>query len=128
MLWDSSTDISTRIWGGAIVVWTIYWLFFRRKIGEWIFRRHFKKGETANKIVEWIFSEEMVVSNCEGLVKAEMSWVFFDKIVETPDGFMLYFKRKDTFFWLPYDAFEIPEGRAMVKRFAIKNKLKHVQM
>jgi hypothetical protein len=128
MLLDPSTDIGTRFYGGGMILWAIYWLFFRRKVGEWIFRRHFKKEDAANKKIDWIFSEEMVTSNCEGLVKAEMSWLLFDKIVETTDGFMLYQKREKTFFWLPFNAFEIPDGPEMIKRFAIENKLKHVQI
>jgi len=108
---------------GGVIIWAIYWLFFRRKCGEWIYRRKFKKQDVANKKVEWEISDAAVASHCEDLYKTEMSWLFFDKIVEAPDGFLLYLKKTNTFFWLPYDKFDTPGGPEIIRKLAKENNL-----
>jgi hypothetical protein len=102
----------------------IYWLFLRPGVAGWWVSRGFNKRPDANALVEWEISEEGIKTQVAGLASSELQWKLFIEVVETRDGFLFY-SHKNIFHWLPFSAFERPEGIDHVRQFAKSHGLKY---
>lgn len=100
-----------------LIGFAIYWLFLHRTVMTWWVSRWFNKRPEANVLVTWEISKEKIKIRCEDLASSELQWKLFTQVVETNDGFLFYL-RMDLFYWLPFSAFEQPEGIEKIKQWA----------
>jgi|SRR4030095_4170167 YcxB-like protein len=108
-----------------IIAFCVYWFVFDR-INRWYWGRLFDKRSDANCKLEWILSKEEIKFETE-FVKSNIRWPVFQKVVETPDGFLLYLP-SNIFHWLPFSAFESDECCKKVREMIVANGLALVVM
>jgi hypothetical protein len=115
-----AADFSAVVSALVLLAFAVYWLLLRKTVTNWWVGRGFDKRPDANALVEWTFSEEKIKAQCEGLASSEFQWKLIINVVETNDGFLFYI-HKNLFHWLPFSAFQEPEGIGGVREF-VKSK------
>ena len=103
-----------------LALFCIY-LLIPNRFNAWYIGRGMAKRYGQSFELEFHFSEDEVKSRSD-LGEATTKWRIFVKIVETSDGFLLYYF-KNSFTWLPYSAFESQDCIAKVREMIKKNEI-----
>lgn len=80
-------------------------------------RRRFARGAYQPQRVAYVIREDGLTTTTDGAHAQHIPWGGFQRVVETPDGFLLY-RDRAVFLWLPADALR-PAGEATVMLRAI---------
>lgn len=85
-------------------------------IQPWLIRRNFRHRPDNGIEIEWhISTDRLQTRSTHGA--SEMTWKAFGKVVQSPDGFLLY-PFNQLFFWLPRHGFTSDADYDRLARFA----------
>ena len=96
--------VASNLIAGSIYSIFVIFLLFNFVLPPLLLRRRFAKCEGHNQEVEWTFTNEQVQRRSPE-ASSEFGWSALGKVIETPDGFLLYPKGK-SFDWVPRHGFE----------------------
>jgi hypothetical protein len=102
--------------GAMIVTVGLYFLLARDFLRSWLIRRRFKSRPDRNAEIEWRISAERIRIAAPHRT-ADIEWPAFNKIVQTPAGFLFY-SLPQLFHWLPRHGFARDEDIARVSQLA----------
>ena len=94
--------------GIALVIASIYFVFFRSIDKRWAARRHFRSRPDKDAIMTTIFEDDVVQTTSSVGDRGESRWSSFHKAVVGRDGVLLY-HNSQIFRWFPKHAFSTPE-------------------
>lgn len=111
---------------GAIssIILGLFYIFLS-KLNLILFARNIKRLNYENKEVEWEISRDKIVYRIINLTESTCSWELIQGVLDTPKGFLLY-PQKNTFHWLPKQAFAKEEDIALFA-FIAQNQVKNFQ-
>jgi hypothetical protein len=89
-----------RVLSGVLIFGGLYWLFLRAWLHRRVVTRRHASSSTRDRHVTWEIAEDKLLSETEGISKAELTWAMFVKVIETPEGWMM-FQNKMLFHWIP---------------------------
>ncbi len=87
---------------------TFYLTFLLRFFFRSVVKRKFLTHAERNKPLQYEVSAECIKIYVEGLVKGELSWDCFTKLITTPEG-LFFVASSGVFNWIPYYAFKQPQ-------------------
>lgn len=85
-------------------------------------RKRFEQGIYQAQRVSFTIKDENITTQTDGKYEKQMTWHEFYKIVETPDGFLMYLN-KQIFLWLPLDSIRPTDAEESLKEIWKSNKL-----
>ena len=96
--------VFSNTWDGAIVTAIGFLMLLSMAAGTpWLARRQFRQNPNQNAEIEWRLSPEIVqIIGPHSSTQAE--WSAISKVVQTPDGLLLYFAPQ-FFHWIPRNGF-----------------------
>lgn len=100
-------------WAFLLLAAFCFYCLFIDRINAWNSSRGFRKRPDANMEIEWQFANGEIRTQSE-FGEAIFLWKSFIKVIDTGDGFLFY-SLKNLFQWLPFSAFESPQGVERVR-------------
>lgn len=109
----------------ALLWWSIaiYLCFLHRPVINWWIRRRFRKNGSPDRLIHLEFTPDRWRFEIENVEKLEVYWKALTEAIEGPDGFLL-FTGNGQYVWIPFYAFEVPEGAEKVREFIKANGVK----
>lgn len=109
----------------TLVIACTFIYFLRWPIYKFQLKMHFKKYAEKDKEVTWQVTDSFLKGGVEGLSQGEIQWDNVAKIVDSPEGFIIY--RYPLYHWFPKDGFINPDDVTAFEALARK-KIKQFEV
>lgn len=89
--------------------------------------KRFEDGTYRAQKVALVMKENSIISTTDGKHETTMSWGDIQKIVETPDGFLMYLNKR-AFLWLPFDSLRPDDADTTLRTIWREQQLEYARI
>ncbi|MCS5707406.1 hypothetical protein CC99x_000665 [Candidatus Berkiella cookevillensis] len=107
-----------------LLIVMLLWLFARKPLVRWIFKRKMKKINTIGKTMVIEISRNGIMWSGEGIKTGHLAWQYISYILEIKNGFIIPYS-VNRFLWLPNTGFKSKLQIEKIKTLIIE---KHVPL